>query len=92
MFPRNLVHWEESVGKPVTWGAAVVVPHSRALVVRLPFGGFVWHRPIAVEVERGDRSERVPIRDVTRTAQVAVFGSSLLALSAALFAPSRQKE
>lgn len=92
MFLRNAVHWEESVGEPVVRGDAVVVPHSQALVVRLPFGGFVWHRPIAVEVERDDRSERVPIRDVTRTVQLALFGSSLLALAAALFAHARRKE
>ncbi len=65
-------------GEPVTVGDIRLTPQSQALTIRWPNGGFVWNRPVAVVVERGDESERIPIVDVTLVAQVA-----LLALGAA---------
>jgi len=56
-----------------------VIARSRVLTVRLPFGGFVWHCPSAVVVERGNRVGRHPIVDVTRIAQVVVWACALIA-------------
>jgi hypothetical protein len=74
---------ETHSGEPVTVGDIRLTPQSQALTIRWPtirwpFGGFVWNRPVAVLVEEGDESERIPIVDVTLVAQVA-----LLALGAA---------
>jgi hypothetical protein len=49
-------------------------------VVRWPGGGFVWNRPLAVNVEGPGRSERVPIVDVTRLAIWAISGALVLFL------------
>jgi hypothetical protein len=51
-------------------------------VVRLQIpgwlGGFIWNRPVAVVVQTGDDEEQIiPVIDVTRAAQLAIFGSGL---------------
>jgi hypothetical protein len=79
---------ETRSGEPVTAGDIRVTPQSQALTIRWPFGGFVWNRPVAVLVEQGDESDRIPIVDVTLVAQVmllalgAVFALTTLILSA----------
>ena len=85
----QVVRWEVHAGEPVTVGRVRLVEQSRALVVRLPFGGFVWHRPVAVRVEGDGETRRVAIRDVTRVAQLALFGLGLAALVAALATRNR---
>ena len=61
-------------GEPVQIGDVTVTPQSRVLAVRFPYGGFVWHRPAAVLVERNGRSQRIPIVDITRIIVLAAAG------------------
>ncbi len=72
------IQWQEMSGTPVTVGDVTVTPQSRVLTFRSRFGGFVWNRPTAVLVERGGKSERVPIVDVTRAVLLGLAGLSLL--------------
>jgi hypothetical protein len=65
-------------GKTVTLGDVAVTPQSRALAVRWPRGGCVWNRPVAILVERDGRKRRVPIVDVTRVAQLGLYGLSVV--------------
>jgi hypothetical protein len=81
--PERFFHLETHSGEPVTAGDLRLTPQSRALTIRWPYGGFVWNRPVAVLVERGEERERIPIVDVTLVAQVA-----LLALAAAFAIPA----
>lgn len=53
---------------------------------RLPFGVAQWHRPTAVLVEDAAGHSRLPIRDVTRQAQLAMIGLGFLCLIVALLA------
>ena len=69
--------WETSSGERATVGDISVTPESKALTVRWPGGGWVWNRPVAVLVERGEEKERIPIVDVTRVAQLALYGLGL---------------
>ena len=88
------VQWQTISGSPVTVGGITVTPQSQALIVRWPFGGFVWNRPVAILVERGGpRSvERIRVVDVTRIIQLGLLGFSLV-LSIAVFGKSvRRKE
>jgi hypothetical protein len=80
---REIVRWEHADAAPVAVGPLRLVARSRSLVVRLPFGGLVWHRPVAVRVERDGTTTELPIRDLTRTAQLALFGLALAALAVA---------
>ena len=78
------VRWETATGEPVTMGSTTVTTESQALVVRWPQGGWVWNRPVAITVEADGETRRVPIVDVTRVAQVALWAASVAFVVVAL--------
>jgi hypothetical protein len=65
-------------GDPVKAGDIIVTPQSEAISLRWPYGGLVWNRPVAVLVEKGAQTERIPIVDVTRVVQVELLGLSVI--------------
>jgi hypothetical protein len=65
-------------GEEVTVRDVTLTPQSQALTIRWPSGGFVWNRPLAVLVERDGQTERIPVVDVTRIAQLTFLGLSLV--------------
>ena len=71
---KDFVQWQTVSGEAVTVGDVALTPQSQALTVRWPKGGFVWNRPVAVLVERGGRTDRIPVVDVTRVAQLTLLG------------------
>lgn len=75
MRPGIDITWapEGSAG-PVTVGEVTVTPQARALLVRLPWAGFVWNRPTAVMVEQAGQVRRIPVVDVTRILQLGLLG------------------
>ena len=75
---RRYVRWQEFSGEPITVNDVMVTPESQALIVSLPFCGFVWNRPVAVHVEDATGSRRVPVPDVTRYVQWSLFAASAL--------------
>ena len=72
---------QEAPAASVTLGDVTVTPRARALVVRLPQGGFVWNRPTALTVQQAGAVRHLPVVDLTRLLQLA-----LLALAAAIAA------
>ena len=71
---------ETHAGEPIEVGDSKIVPLAKAVRFQKTgwLGGVIWNRPVAVVVQTGDDEERViPIRDVTRIAQLAIFGSGL---------------
>ena len=82
---KPFVELKTSTGKPIKRGNVIIIPQSQALVVRLPFCGFVWNRPVAMLVEVDGRQERFPILDVTRVTVLAMAGAGVaLSLGAVL--------
>ncbi len=75
---KEMFRWQTISGDKVTVGDVTVTPQSQALTIRWPNGGLVWNRPAAVLVERGEQTERIPIVDVTRIAQLGLLGLSLV--------------
>jgi hypothetical protein len=75
---QEILQWQEMSGTPVAVGDVTITPQSRVLTFRSRFGGFVWNRPTAVLVERGGKTERLPIVDVTRAILLGLAGLSLL--------------
>ena len=71
----SFFQWDTVSGEPITVDGVTVTPESQALTLRWPGRsvGYVWNRPVAVLVDRGDGVERVPIVDLTKLAQVAIF-------------------
>jgi hypothetical protein len=77
-------------GDKITMGDVTITPQSQALILRWRFGGWVWNRPVAVLVERGEQVKRIPIVDVTRVVQVGLLGLSL-AFSTLIFLRSMRQ-
>ncbi len=65
-----------------------LIPESKTVSIRFPYGGFVWQRPTAVLIQENNQTRRIPITDVTRIATWSLLGFSLLIL---LLYPLRQR-
>ncbi|HRQ39024.1 MAG TPA: hypothetical protein PLD25_14035 [Chloroflexota bacterium] len=82
----KFVSWEIQSGESVRVGDLLITPQSQVFQVRLPVGGFVWHRPVRVVVEGNGRpeadagrdSQTIPIPDITRQVLWAILGLSIL--------------
>ena len=56
-----------------------LIPFAQAARVTLPGGVLIWSRPTAILAQSADGDEVVlPIRDVTRQAQVILLGLGIL--------------
>jgi len=55
----------------------------------MPFGQFVWDRPSEVVVENGGQARHIPVVDVTRMAQIALYGLAFGLFIAAIVARHR---
>jgi hypothetical protein len=79
-------------GSPVQVGDMTITPQSQALIVRLPFGGLVWHRPTAVRVEQAGQTSHIPIVDVTRVIQLALPVAIAIVFSIIVWIQSRRRK
>ena len=89
-FPDRLITWETTSEPPVRVGERVLVPESQTVSLRLPLGGLVWRRPVAVTVQQDDRTERIPIRDVTGWIQLGLAAMVALTATMALLRKRRR--
>jgi hypothetical protein len=71
---KDIIQYQTVSADPIVVGDTRVTPQTQTLTVRLPFGGLVWNRPVAVLVERDDGTQRIPIRNMTRVTQIVLFG------------------
>ena len=88
---KDLVQWQTVSGEAVRVGDIALTPQSQALTIRLPKGGFVWNRPVAVLVERDGQMERVPVVDVTRIAQLTLLGLGFVFFAVTLMLSVRKR-
>ena len=89
---NEIIKWQTVSGEAVTVGDVTVVPQSQALMLRWGrYGGLVWNRPAAILVERGERTERIPVVDFTRVAQLGLIGFCLIICIVALVVPARRR-
>lgn len=70
---QDFIRLENTSAEPIVVGDTRITPQAQAFSLRFPFGGFVWNRPTAVLVERDGVTQRIPIVDVTRAAQIVLF-------------------
>ena len=61
-------------GKPVQSGELVVTPVSQALMITLPYFGITWNRPHEVSIQEGEAISTIRVTNVTRIAQIAIYG------------------
>ena len=74
---EDAVQIQTREGAPIAVGDVTLTPQAQSLSVRWPGGGWVWNRPLAAVVTRGDQEDRIPIVDVTRIAQIVMLGITL---------------
>jgi hypothetical protein len=77
----NFIHVENMAGRSMQAGAYRIVPVSQSVRLNIPGlpGGLVWNRPVSVVVTTQDGQEQVlPIRDLTRIAQLTILGAAIL--------------
>ena len=85
------VSYTSSKGQPIKYDGKVLTPVSQALTVQLPFWGWVWNRPTAIEIDDGQSIENIPIVDVTLMARIGLYGIGLAAGVLALMAGRRRR-
>jgi hypothetical protein len=88
---KDVLQWQTISGEEVTIGDVTLTPQSQALTLRWPNGGFVWNRPVAVLVGRDGQTERVPVVDVTRIAQLTLLGLGLVFFTVAVILSIRKR-
>jgi hypothetical protein len=86
------IQLQSASGTPITVGDVTVTPWSQSLIVRLPFGGFVWNRPSSIVIERDGHVERKAILDVSRVLQVGIIAMGLVAAIGARAMSSRSRK
>lgn len=74
---KEWVSWEKRRTEPLVIGSQTVQLESRAIWLRFPYGGRVWHWPTAVYVQQPEGEQRLPIIDVTRAALLAFTGAAV---------------
>jgi hypothetical protein len=75
---KDFIQLQTNSGDPISIGDTTITPQSQALIVRFPFGGFVWNRPVAVIVDRAGERRRIPIVDATRVALIGLIAFSVI--------------
>jgi hypothetical protein len=73
--------YDTKSGEALPVGERMIIPVSRAMQIHLPGmkGGFIWNRPVGLWVQEPDGSEQfIPVRDVTRQAQMIFLGAGLV--------------
>jgi hypothetical protein len=69
-------------GTPIQAGTFTLVPFNQVMRMRFPGlkGGVVWNRPNTILARTtGGQEFVIPVKDVTRQVQIALFGGAFLA-------------
>ena len=77
--PKEIIRLRTEPGTPVVIGDRTITPLAQTLVVRWPMGGFAWSRPLAVLVEQGGKTDRIPIVDLAQVARLGMLAAGLTA-------------
>ena len=63
-----------------------VTPESSAVIIRIPYGGFVWNRPSGVIVDDGQERRRISVIDPTLIIVLGLMAATVgTAIAAAIF-------
>ena len=89
---KDVVRLQTKMGDEIKHGDVTLTPQSQYFQLKFPFGRIVYNRPTAVFVRKHDVTYRRPIVDVTRTAEIILYGfSALFSIVGILFMFSRKK-
>ena len=88
---QKFIQYQTKSGQPVTAGSLAVIPRSRALIVRWPFGGWFWNRPVSVTYQDGEQTRRMAIIDLTRLIQLSLLGLAVIFVTTGLIVSRRRR-
>lgn len=71
---KRYIQWKSIGGEPIQSGNSVITPVSKVFTLRVPYFDFIWNRPHKVHVQQGEQVLTIPIVDLTRIAQLAIYG------------------
>ncbi len=71
---KQRIQYKSIDGDPIYSGNSVITPVSKMFALRAPYFDFIWNRPHEVRVQQGDQVTTIPIVNVTRLAQFAIYG------------------
>ena len=74
---KDILQYQQTSSSPIVVNDITLIPQSRVLLVRLPRGAYVWHRPTTILVERDGQRVRHAIIDLTRIVQLGLLAMSL---------------
>lgn len=77
----KFIQVENRAGSIIQAGENRLMPVSQAIRLQIPGlqGGLIWNRPVSVVVTTPDGQEQIlPIRDVTRIAQLTLLGMAVV--------------
>jgi hypothetical protein len=87
------VHLAAETGRPIAVGAITVTPHSQSVTVNSRVGSLVWSRPTQIIIERGGRTERIQVADVTRILQLGILAlATLLTIAVWIVGARRERK
>ena len=90
---KALFQWQKVSGQPLVVNDLTLTPQSRVLIIRFPWGAFVWQQPTAVLVEQNGQVKRLPIVNLTRAIQLGLCGLGVVMITTAVFVQfARRKE
>src|SRR6266567_4119938 len=90
---NDLVQWQKTSGQSVVVHDLTLTPQSQVLIIRFPWGAWVWQRSTALQVERNGRVEQLPIVDLTRLIQLGLVGLGVVIITIVSFVQfARRKE
>ena len=74
---KDILQYQQTSSSPIVVNDITLTPQSRVLLVRLPRGAYVWHRPTAILVERDGQQVRHAIIDLTRIIQLGLLAMTI---------------
>lgn len=70
--------FQETRGQPLRIQGQEITLIGGVIRLAWPSGGFLIHRPLAVEVRQGDTTKRLPIHNVTQRVNTVLLGSLVI--------------
>lgn len=71
---RQRIQYKSISGEPIYSGNSVITPVTKVFALRVPYLDIIWNRPHEVHVQQGEQVTTIPIVNVTRLAQFAIYG------------------
>ena len=74
----DFIKWETNATQSQNINGSSLQLESKVLSIQFPGGEYVWNRPTAVYINKGNQTTRIPITDTTRNTLWIISGTTIL--------------